>query len=91
MQVDRNAFNKEFKAVLISDKLTTELNPVFTAKVPIIKFKYDGIPIDMLFVSIPRFDLVVNHNLESLAGDSILEGMEDDASIKSLNGCRVTY
>jgi poly(A) polymerase len=89
--VERSFFNKEFRAKLALDPLVTDLNPIFTAKVPIIKMKYDSVSIDMLFVSLPRFDLVTRGNLESLQGEAVLEGVEDDASIKSLNGCRVTF
>ena len=63
-----------------------ELAPVPDAFVPIIKFKWDSISIDLIFgrLALPRIPM----DLE-LADSSILKGL-DEACLKSLNGPRVT-
>jgi poly(A) polymerase len=63
-----------------------ELAPVPDAFVPIIKFKWDSISIDLIFgrLALPRVPM----DLE-LADSSILKGL-DEACLKSLNGPRVT-
>jgi hypothetical protein len=63
-----------------------ELAPVPDAFVPIIKFKWDSISIDLIFgrLALPRVPM----DLE-LGDSSILKGL-DEACLKSLNGPRVT-
>jgi poly(A) polymerase len=41
--VSRSSFNSEFQLVLEAERLVSELNPILTAKVPIIRLKFDGI------------------------------------------------
>ncbi|ESZ93790.1 hypothetical protein SBOR_5819 [Sclerotinia borealis F-4128] len=64
-----------------------ELTPVPDAFVPIIKFEYSGISIDLIFASIDTLAQVPR--TLTLKDDNILTGL-DEAGLRSLNGTRVT-
>eukprot|EP00656_Telonema_subtile_P011734 TRINITY_DN15833_c0_g1_i3.p1 TRINITY_DN15833_c0_g1~~TRINITY_DN15833_c0_g1_i3.p1 ORF type:complete len:532 (-),score=145.35 TRINITY_DN15833_c0_g1_i3:13-1608(-) len=63
------------------------LNAVAEAKVPVLKFYYEEVQIDMLFARLlaPRL-----HPALDLQDDAVLQGL-DEASVSSLNGCRVAH
>lgn len=63
----------------------TELHPIPNAYVPVMKFKLNDIPVDLVYAKLPRW--VINDDL-NISYDFILEGM-DEQSVRSLNGCRV--
>lgn len=63
-----------------------ELTPVVDAFVPIIKFEYLGISIDLIFSSL---ELNSIPKTQSLKGLDILRGL-DDRGLRSVNGTRVT-
>ncbi|KAF7127702.1 hypothetical protein RHSIM_Rhsim11G0049600 [Rhododendron simsii] len=77
----------------------TELQPVPDAHVPVMKFKFQGISIDLLYASISV--LVVPHDLRSECADKLASGQDldisdgsvlydiDEQTVRSLNGCRV--
>ncbi|KAH9290147.1 hypothetical protein KI387_034264 [Taxus chinensis] len=64
----------------------TALQPVPDAYVPVMKFKFRGISIDLLYASVSL--LVIPEDLD-ISKESVLHGI-DDQSVLSLNGCRVS-
>jgi poly(A) polymerase len=84
--VTREDFFNVLEKMLRQRPEVVELAPVPDAFVPIIKFKWDSISIDLIFgrLALPRVPM----DLE-LADSSILKGL-DEACLKSLNGPRVT-
>lgn len=73
--------------ILKKEREVTEICDVKDAYVPVIKMKYCGIQIDLLFAKLSLDS--IDENLNSLQDDSILKNC-DRESILSLNGCRVT-
>ncbi|KAF5955069.1 hypothetical protein HYC85_007925 [Camellia sinensis] len=63
----------------------TELQPSPDAHVPVMKFKYQGISIDLSYASISR--LIVPEDLD-ISDGSVLDNI-DGQTVRSLNGCRV--
>ncbi|KAF2843573.1 Poly(A) polymerase papa [Patellaria atrata CBS 101060] len=87
--VTREDFFKHFPSLLAEKSpkdAIEESAPVPNAAVPIIKFKYSGISIDLIFVSLSLSSIPENLDLKEM---KILRGLTE-ADSKSLNGTRVT-
>ncbi|XP_041866773.1 poly(A) polymerase gamma isoform X2 [Melanotaenia boesemani] len=84
--VERADFFQSFFEKLKQHEEIKDLRAVEDAFVPVIKFKFDGIEIDLLFARLALQSIPDNLDLR---GDSILKNL-DIRCIRSLNGCRVT-
>ncbi|CAA22808.1 mRNA cleavage and polyadenylation specificity factor poly(A) polymerase Pla1 [Schizosaccharomyces pombe] len=84
--VSRDNFFQDLEPMLREREEVTDLAAVPDAYVPIIKFKFLGISIDLIFarLSVPR----VPRDLE-LSDNNLLKGVEERC-VLSLNGTRVT-
>lgn len=88
--VSREDFFKHFPDLLVKHApkgAITGLTSVPDAYVPVIKFEYSGISIDLLYSRIASLSTIPN-NL-SLLDNNLLRGLDDD-DIRVLNGNRVT-
>ncbi|XP_056147862.1 poly(A) polymerase gamma [Lampris incognitus] len=84
--VERADFFLSFFEKLKQHEEIKDLRAVEDAFVPVIKFKFDGIEIDLLFARLALQSIPDNLDLR---GDSLLRNL-DIRCIRSLNGCRVT-
>jgi poly(A) polymerase len=83
--VERSDFFTSFFQMLKEDSNVTELHAVEEAFVPVIKLRYNGIELDILFARLALREVGENQKLDD---DNLLRNL-DEKSIRSLNGCRV--
>lgn len=83
--IDRSDFFTSFKEMLNQDPNVTELHGVEEAFVPVMKLKYSGVELDILFA---RLALREVPDTQELFDDQLLRNL-DQESVRSLNGCRV--
>ncbi|KAJ4826509.1 Nuclear poly(A) polymerase 1 [Turnera subulata] len=79
-------FFGELHRMLAEMPEVTELHPVPDAHVPVMKFKFKGVSIDLLYAKLSLW--VIPEDLD-ISQDSVLQNA-DDQTVRSLNGCRVT-
>ncbi|KAF5181023.1 Poly(A) polymerase [Thalictrum thalictroides] len=79
-------FFEELYGMLTQMPEVTQLHPVPDAHVPVMKFKFSGVSIDLLYAQLALW--VIPEDLD-ISQDSILQGT-DEQTVRSLNGCRVT-
>jgi len=84
--VDRSDYFASFVDILKQQPEVTELRAVEDAFVPVIKMKFDGIELDMLFARLALKEIPDNMDLKD---DMLLKNL-DPKCVRSLNGCRVT-
>ena len=75
--------------ILNSTPGVTDLAEVREAFVPVIKMKFQGVDIDMLFARVEYIQVGADFGPDSLLENDILRN-NDPATSRSLNGCRVT-
>lgn len=83
--INRSEFFTSFYEMLKQDEYVSDLHAIEDAFVPVIKLRYNGIDIDILFA---RLALKEINDEQNLTDNELLRNL-DDKSIRSLNGCRV--
>ncbi|KAJ1392043.1 polymerase, nucleotidyl transferase domain, partial [Sesbania bispinosa] len=79
-------FFGELGRMLSEMQEVTEFHPVPDAHVPVMKFKFNGISVDLLYARLSLW--VIPEDLD-ISQESILQNA-DEQTVLSLNGCRVT-
>ncbi|GAB4840343.1 Nuclear poly(A) polymerase 1 [Ancistrocladus abbreviatus] len=82
---DKDFFG-ELRRMLIEMPEVQDLHPIPDAYVPVMKFKFDGVSIDLLYA---KLDLWVIPEDLDISKESTLWNA-DEQTVRSLNGCRVT-
>ncbi|PQE13180.1 Poly(A) polymerase protein [Rutstroemia sp. NJR-2017a BBW] len=89
-KVTRDDYFKYFPDLLVKmapPGAITDLTPVPDAFVPIIKFEYSGISIDLIFCALASLNAVPK--TLTLKDDELLKGL-DETELRCINGTRVT-
>ena len=84
--IERDDFFTSFLEVLQAQEYITDIVVVESTIVPIIKFVFDSVHIDLIFARINSLAVTESTNLKD---NNILKNL-DPRCVKSLGGCRVT-
>eukprot|EP00475_Leptophrys_vorax_P042319 TRINITY_DN7983_c0_g1_i1.p1 TRINITY_DN7983_c0_g1~~TRINITY_DN7983_c0_g1_i1.p1 ORF type:complete len:787 (+),score=186.65 TRINITY_DN7983_c0_g1_i1:53-2413(+) len=84
--ITRNIFFEELTKILSGHEKVTKVSPVPDAYVPVLKFEFDNVDIDMVFACVDME--IIPEDLNIFEND-LLRGL-DPATVRSLNGVRVT-
>ncbi|XP_057446982.1 nuclear poly(A) polymerase 1-like [Lotus japonicus] len=79
-------FFGELGKMLFESQEVTEFHPVPDAHVPVMKFKFNGVSVDLLYARLSLW--VIPEDLD-ISQESVLQNV-DEQTVLSLNGCRVT-
>lgn len=86
--ITREEYERDMYEVLKKQPCVSKITSVFTAKVPLIKMIFDGVPIDLLFASLAGYDRIPEEMLD-LLDDNAMSRLDEKTTL-SLNGPRNT-
>uniref|UniRef100_A0A5K3FGS5 polynucleotide adenylyltransferase n=2 Tax=Mesocestoides corti TaxID=53468 RepID=A0A5K3FGS5_MESCO len=86
--ITREEFFSDFQALLSEEDSVEDLHAVPDAFVPVLKLKFMGVEIDLLFAQIDMMSVRSDFNL-SENSEQLLRNM-DERDVRSVNGVRVT-
>ncbi|KAK4469022.1 hypothetical protein MN116_007488 [Schistosoma mekongi] len=86
--ITREEFFSDFQAVLAENPNVEDLHAVVDAFVPVLKMKFMGVEIDLLFAQIDQMSIPENFSL--CENTEVLMRNMDERDVRSINGVRVT-
>ncbi|CAH8843602.1 unnamed protein product [Trichobilharzia szidati] len=86
--ITREEFFSDFLSVLEENSNVEDLHAVVGAFVPLLKMKFMGVEIDLLFAQIDQMSIPENFNL--CENTEVLMRNMDERDVRSINGVRVT-
>lgn len=86
--ITREEFFEEFQTVLADNPYVEDLHAVAEAFVPVLKMKFMGVEIDLLFAQIDQMSIPENFSLCDNT-ETLMRNM-DERDVRSINGVRVT-
>ncbi|GAA51116.1 poly(A) polymerase, partial [Clonorchis sinensis] len=85
--ITRQEFFSEFQSVLSENPHVEDIHAVVDAFVPVLKLKFMGVEIDLLFAQIDQMNIAENFNL--CENTEVLMRNMDEHDVRSINGVRV--
>ncbi|CAH8524683.1 unnamed protein product [Schistosoma margrebowiei] len=86
--ITREEFFGDFQTVLAENSNVEDLHAVVDAFVPVLKMKFMGVEIDLLFAQIDQMSIPENFSL--CENTEVLMRNMDERDVRSINGVRVT-
>ncbi|TNN06460.1 Poly(A) polymerase gamma isoform 1 [Schistosoma japonicum] len=86
--ITREEFFSDFQTVLAENPNVEDLHAVVDAFVPVLKMKFMGVEIDLLFAQIDQMSIPENFSL--CENTEVLMRNMDERDVRSINGVRVT-
>ncbi|VDO85603.1 unnamed protein product [Schistosoma mattheei] len=86
--ITREEFFSDFQTVLAENSNVEDLHAVVDAFVPVLKMKFMGVEIDLLFAQIDQMSIPENFSL--CENTEVLMRNMDERDVRSINGVRVT-